>query len=129
MTCPSHCDCVAPSGGTGWRGDRTVRRAWHHKAVRLFVERASAAVLVSIAGQYQKSIAHIVLRWLTHRDVVAVPKSVRKDRIVENVTVVDIDLSPDDMQTISTLDLKERGFVDHRDPVVVKRLGEAQRPT
>jgi diketogulonate reductase-like aldo/keto reductase len=71
----------------------------------------------------------IILRWLTQRGVVAIPKSVRPERIAENVQVFDVELSPDDMAAIATLDRKESSFFDHRDPAVVKRLGEAQRPT
>jgi 2,5-diketo-D-gluconate reductase A len=86
-------------------------------------------VLRSIAGKYQKTVAQVILRWLTQRGVVAIPKSVRKERIVENFTIFDFDLSPEDMAAIGTLDTKTSSFFDHRDPDVVKRLGEAKRPT
>jgi 2,5-diketo-D-gluconate reductase A len=86
-------------------------------------------LLVSIAGKHHKSVAQIILRWLTQRGVVAIPKSVRQDRIAENFDVFDIELRPDDMAAIATLDTKTSSFFDHRDPAVVKRLGEAQRPT
>jgi 2,5-diketo-D-gluconate reductase A len=86
-------------------------------------------VLRSIADKHQKTVAQIILRWLTQRGVVAIPKSVRKERIVENFNVFDVDLSPDDMAAIGTLDTKTSSFFDHRDPNVVKRLGEAKRPT
>jgi 2,5-diketo-D-gluconate reductase A len=86
-------------------------------------------VLRSIADKYQKTVAQIILRWLTQRGVVAIPKSVRKERIVENFNVFDVELSPEDMEAIVTLDTKTSSFFDHRDPAVVKRLGEAKRPT
>jgi len=86
-------------------------------------------VLRSIAGKYQKTVAQVILRWLTQRGVVAIPKSVRKERIVENFTIFDFDLSPDDMAAIATLDTKTSSFFDHRDPNIVKQLGEAKRPT
>jgi 2,5-diketo-D-gluconate reductase A len=86
-------------------------------------------LLRSIAEKHQKSVAQIILRWLTQRGVVAIPKSVRKERIVENCNVFDITLSSEDMQAIATLDTKTSSFFDHRDPAVVKRLGEARRPT
>lgn len=86
-------------------------------------------VLRSIAGKHQKTVAQIILRWLTQRGVVAIPKSVRKERIVENFNVFDVDLSPEDMAAIATLDTKTSSFFDHRDPNVVKMLGQAQRPT
>jgi 2,5-diketo-D-gluconate reductase A len=86
-------------------------------------------VLRSIADKYQKTVAQVILRWLTQRGVVAIPKSVRKERIVENFNVFDVELSPEDMEAIVALDTKTSSFFDHRDPAVVKRLGEAKRPT
>jgi 2,5-diketo-D-gluconate reductase A len=86
-------------------------------------------VLRSIADKHQKTVAQIILRWLTQRGVVAIPKSVRKERIEENFNIFDVDLNPADMTAIATLDTKTSSFFDHRDPNVVKRLGEAKRPT
>jgi 2,5-diketo-D-gluconate reductase A len=87
------------------------------------------ALLRSIADKHHKTVAQIILRWLTQRGVVAIPKSVRKERIVENFNVFDFELNPEDMAAIATLDTKTSSFFDHRDPAVVKRLGEAKRPT
>ena len=86
-------------------------------------------LLRSIADKHQKTVAQIILRWLTQRGVVAIPKSVRTERIVENFNVFDIELRPEDMEAIATLDTKTSSFFDHRDPAVVKRVGEAKRPT
>jgi 2,5-diketo-D-gluconate reductase A len=86
-------------------------------------------VLRSIAEKHRKTVAQIIVRWLTQRGVVAIPKSVRPERIAENFAVFDVELGPDDMAAIAALDRKESSFFDHRDPAVVKRLGEAQRPT
>jgi 2,5-diketo-D-gluconate reductase A len=85
-------------------------------------------VLVSVAGKHKKTVAQIVLRWLTQRGIVAIPKSVRKERIEENFDVFDVELSPEDMEAIATLDRKESSFFDHRDPEMVKALGEARLP-
>ena len=86
-------------------------------------------VLLALAAKYKKTVAQIILRWLTQRGVVAIPKSVRKERMAENFDVFDVELGPADMAAIAALDLKESSFFDHRDPAVVKRLGEARRPT
>ena len=86
-------------------------------------------LLRSIAGKYQKSVGQVILRWLTQRGIVAIPKSVRLERIVENFTIFDFDLSTEDMAAIRTLDTKTSSFFDHRDPNAVKRLSEATRPT
>lgn len=86
-------------------------------------------LLRSIADKHHKTVAQIILRWLTQRGVVAIPKSVRKERIAENFNVFDIELSAEDMTAIATLDTKTSSFFDHRDPMMVKRLGEAKRPT
>src|SRR5919202_314870 len=83
-------------------------------------------LLLSVAGKYGKSVARVILRWLTQRGVVAIPKSVRKERIVENFRVFDFELSSEDMDAIATLDMKQSLFFDHRDPKMVKMLGEAK---
>lgn len=80
-------------------------------------------LLRSIAGKYQKTVAQVILRWLTQRGVVVIPKSVRKERIVENFNIFDFELSPEDMNAIISLDTKVSSFFDHRDPKMVKRLG------
>ncbi|WP_366933281.1 aldo/keto reductase [Nostoc sp. NMS7] len=80
-------------------------------------------VLLSIAGKYGKSVAQVILCWLTQRDVVAIPKSVRKERMSENFNVFDFELSADDMDAVAMLDSKQSAFFDHRDPAIVKALG------
>jgi diketogulonate reductase-like aldo/keto reductase len=50
-------------------------------------------LLQSIGDKYNKSIAQVVLRWLTQRGVVAIPKSVRKERMAENLDSLDFELS------------------------------------
>lgn len=81
-------------------------------------------VLAGVAAKYQRSIAQVVLRWLTQRGVVAIPKSVRPERMAENFNIFDFELSGEDMQTITTLDSKTSAFFDHRDPNIVKWIGE-----
>jgi 2,5-diketo-D-gluconate reductase A len=81
-------------------------------------------VLRAIAGTHRKTVAQIILRWLTQRGVVAIPKSVRRERIAENFDVFDVELSPEDLAAVATLDRKESSFFDHRDPEIVRQLGE-----
>ena len=80
-------------------------------------------LLASIGKKYNKTIAQVILRWLTQRGVVVIPKSVHKERIVENFNIFDFKLSAEDMEAISTLDTGKSLFFDHRDPAIVKWLG------
>lgn len=80
-------------------------------------------VLQSIADKHGKSIAQVVLRWLNQRGIVAIPKSVRKERMAENFAIFDFRLDDQDLATITTLDQKASSFFDHRDPAMVKWLG------
>lgn len=81
-------------------------------------------LLASIGKKYGKTIAQVVLRWLTQRGVVAIPKSVRKERMEENFNSLDFELNNEDMEAIKTMDTKTSVFFDHRDPKMVKWLGE-----
>jgi len=77
-------------------------------------------LLLSIAARHKKSVAQVILRWLTQRGVVVIPKSVHKERIVENFDVFNFELSHEEMDTIAALDMKVSSFFDHRDPEIVK---------
>ncbi len=81
-------------------------------------------LLLAIAAKYQKSVAQVILRWLLQRGIVVLSKSVRKERMIENISVFDFELSAEDMTAITTLDTKTSSFFDHRDPEKVKWLGE-----
>lgn len=80
-------------------------------------------LLTAIGSKYGKSIAQVVLRWLTQRGVVVIPKSVHEKRIAENFSIFDFELTPEDMGAIATLDRNESSFFDHRDPEMVKWIG------
>lgn len=81
-------------------------------------------VLKGIAEKYNKSVAQIILNWLTNRNVIVIPKSVRKERMAENFNIFDFELSSEDMDAIATLDTESSLFFDHRDPNMVKWLSE-----
>lgn len=80
-------------------------------------------LLQGIGRKHAKSVAQVVLRWLVQRGIVAIPKSVRKERMAENFAIFDFELDRDDVAAIGTLDQKASSFFDHRDPEKVKWLG------
>jgi 2,5-diketo-D-gluconate reductase A len=80
-------------------------------------------VLLSIGAKYKKSAAQVILRWLVQRGIIALAKSTRKERMIENISVFDFKLSAEDMAAITTLDTKTSSFFDHRNPEMVKWLG------
>jgi diketogulonate reductase-like aldo/keto reductase len=84
----------------------------------------SNELLGAIAQKHSKSIAQVILRWLVQRGVVAIPKTVSRERMVENFAIFDFQLSESDMAQIQKLDTMTSSFFDHRDPVMVKWLGE-----
>ena len=81
-------------------------------------------ILLSIAAKYQKSVAQVILRWLVQRGMIALAKTTRKERMMENISVFDFELSAEDMAAIATLDTKTSCFFDNRNPDLVKWLGE-----
>lgn len=82
----------------------------------------SNELLATIGQKYNKTVAQVVLRWLIQRGVVAIPKSVKRERIAENFNIFDFELSVADMEAILTLDTRQSLFLDHRDPAIVKWL-------
>jgi 2,5-diketo-D-gluconate reductase A len=79
--------------------------------------------LSQIAEAHGKSVAQVVLRWLVQREVVVIPKSVRADRMTQNLDIFDFTLTEDQMSQIATLDTGASLFFDHRDPAMVSWLG------
>ncbi|UOD81447.1 aldo/keto reductase [Paenarthrobacter ureafaciens] len=80
-------------------------------------------VLSAIADEQDKTVAQVVLRWLIQRDVVVIPKSVRPERMAQNLDVFDFTLTEEQMNQIATLDTGASLFFDHRDPAMVSWLG------
>jgi diketogulonate reductase-like aldo/keto reductase len=78
--------------------------------------------LKELAAKRGRSVAQIVLRWHVQRGIVAIPKSVHKERIIENIKVFDFKLDAEDMEKIAALDTKTSAFFSHTDPEVVKQF-------
>ena len=81
-------------------------------------------LLAGIGRKHGKSIAQVVLRWLLQRSIVAIPKSVRRERMAENFDVFDFELDGEDLAALAKLDQKASSFFDHRDPAMVRWIGE-----
>lgn len=84
-------------------------------------------VLAAVAEAHGKTVAQVMLRWLVQRDVVAIPKSVRRERMAENFDIFDFALTDAEMQQIAALDTGASLFFDHRDPQMVAALSGARR--
>ncbi|MFE6760518.1 aldo/keto reductase [Streptomyces sp. NPDC057684] len=79
-------------------------------------------VLSEIGKKYGKSVGQVVLRWAVQRGVASIPKSVRPERMAENLDVFDFALTDDEMASIATLDTGATLFFDHHDPEIVNWL-------
>lgn len=77
-------------------------------------------VLVSIGSKYGKTSAQTALRYLIQKNIVVIPKSIRKERMLENINVFDFTLSNEDMAAIEQLDTGNSLFFSHYDPEFVK---------
>jgi 2,5-diketo-D-gluconate reductase A len=86
-------------------------------------------VLQTIAAKHQKSVAQVILRWVVQRGIATIPKSVRRERMIENLQVFDFELTAEEMGAIAGLETKNSAFFDHRDPAMVKILSTAKRNT
>jgi len=79
-------------------------------------------VLASIAKKYNKTVAQVILRWLIQRGIVTIPKTVHRERMIENIGIFNFELSQEDVEKIATLDTKKSLFLSHNDPETVKWL-------
>lgn len=75
-----------------------------------------------IGDKYNKTTAQVALRYLLQRDVVVIPKTTHKERMIQNLDVFDFSLTEEDMETIKGLDKKESAFFSHYDPKLVEML-------
>lgn len=79
-------------------------------------------VLAEIGAQYGKSAAQVALRWLIQRGIVAIPKSMHRERMASNFDIFDFSLSDADMQRIAPLNKQDTGFRDFADPNYLRRI-------
>ena len=80
--------------------------------------------LVAIGRKHGKSVGQVVLRWLVQRNIVALAKTVRKERMAENLDVFDFQLDDTDLAGIAALETGVSSFFSHRDPAIVKWMSE-----
>jgi 2,5-diketo-D-gluconate reductase A len=83
----------------------------------------SNPILSAVGQAHGKSVGQVVLRWLIQRSIVVIPKSVRRDRMEENLDVFDFELTDEEMARVAAVDADTTLFFDHRDPKEVSRLG------
>lgn len=79
-------------------------------------------VLSAIGEKHGKSVGQVVLRWLFQRGIVSLAKSVRKERMAENINILDFTLTDAEMTQIAALDTATSAFFSHRDPAMVEWL-------
>ncbi len=79
-------------------------------------------VLIAIGAKRGKSVGQVVLRWIFQRGIASLAKSVRKERMKENLDILDFELSQDEMVQIAALDTATSAFFSHRDPAMVEWL-------
>ena len=81
-------------------------------------------ILKEIADKYSKSTGQVILRWLVDRDIAAACRSVREERMKENIDIFDFELSKEDIEKIKELDRGESPFFDHTDLETVVDFNE-----
>lgn len=76
-------------------------------------------ILVKIGRKYRKSPAQIILRWNFERGIVSLAKSVKKERMEQNLDIFDFELTEEDKKQISSLETSKSQFFSHDDPTSV----------
>lgn len=77
-------------------------------------------VLKGIGEKYGKTTAQVMLRWNIQRNIIVLPKSTHKERMIQNIDIFDFSLTEEDMSTIAALDTKTSAFFSHYDPNMVE---------
>lgn len=79
-------------------------------------------ILSNIGKKYNKSIGQVILRWLVQRGIVPLAKTVRKERMEENINIFDFELSQEDMNIIAQMNKDKSSFFSHYDPKTVEMI-------
>lgn len=87
----------------------------------------SNETLAKIGKKYGKSVGQVILRWLVQRGIVPLAKTVRKERMLENIDIFDFELSYEDMEIIESMDKKQSSFFDHQHPATVEMIAGLKR--
>jgi 2,5-diketo-D-gluconate reductase A len=107
--------------------DLLVERGVQHESWGGFAEGRNNLftdpTLTAIGAAHDKSVAQVVLRWLTQRGIVTIPKSVNPERMAANLDVFDFTLTAQEMTSIGAMDTGTTLFFDHRDPAMVSLIG------
>ena len=80
-------------------------------------------VLKAIAEKHGRTVGQVVLRWLNQRNVVVIPKTVHKERMIENFSICDFTLTEQEMQAIAGLDTGKSPIYDDMDLATTKYIG------
>ena len=80
-------------------------------------------MLKTIANKHGRTVGQVVLRWLNQRNVVVIPKTVHKERMMENFSIFDFTLTDQEMEVIAGLDTGKSPIYDDMDLLTVKGIG------
>ena len=83
--------------------------------------------LKAIGDKYGKSIAQVILRWLVQRGIVPLAKSVKKERMQENIDIFDFELNYEDMEIIESMNRNKSCFFDHYNAATVEMIAGLDR--
>lgn len=90
----------------------------HFRSVEPRLEIINNPVIAEIARKHQKSTVQIVLRWLVQQNIIVIPKTWKKEHLIENISVFDFELSDDEIKSIDMLD---QGKFLNYNPYVAKK--------
>ena len=81
-------------------------------------------ILEEIAKKHDKTVAQIVLRWHIQKHILTIPKTIHKDRMIENMNIWDFQLDSEDFKKIDQLNLGYSEIIDHQCYATAKNLNK-----